>query len=400
MDIIDCGRLWVGAGSKTVIRMSRSALKLALLLLILILLMFLDFNLLVLPGAIGQNDTKGVANPISVNDPVNGQASISTSSLLVQDKYVGVTDHVQPYLNPESIRASGIAWIRTDVNFWPGFSQFLSNLSGENFIGILDYETMGVVSSSSYPGNCVLNCNWTLSDWAGNVSEAVNDYPQIHAWEIWNEPQIQHYQSGYLNGNPLTYFNMLKAAYEIIKSHNSTDTVLCLGGDNIYYWGYSSQYLPDLQWADQLWSYGAGNYCNGISLHAYTGSTYLLSEIPTDWTGNRINETIQQIFSQALNSYETLTGKPIWITETGIPSNNSLEMPTPAVYPTLNNSVARQSLFLTQAFTFFLSQSDVKAVFWYNLIGVNPPYQSDFGLFSLQGNPKPALNAFESFEAD
>jgi hypothetical protein len=70
--------------------------------------------------------------------------------------------------------------------------------------------------------------SWTLQNWDNYVTLAVNDFPNVHVWEVGNEVlsgQAQ-YNTGYLSqsGNLTTaYFNILKDAYTIVKNHNPSD---------------------------------------------------------------------------------------------------------------------------------------------------------------------------------
>ena len=183
---------------------------------------------------------------------------------------------------------------------------------------------------------------------------------------------------------------MLKSAYQIIKAHDSSDIVLCLGGDNVYTGGTASSYT-DYQWAQQVWDYGASSYCDAISLHAYTSFTFLMSDTPRG-----ANQTIGSMFNETLSAYENLTNKPIWITEVGIPSNNGTGTPI-----NLNDSIEKQSEFLNQTYSLFLAKPYIKGIFWFNLLGYeHPPYEIDFGLFNPDTlKPKPSFYGLLRFMA-
>ena len=288
-------------------------------------------------------------------------------------------------------RSLGIRYDRLDIEMNGSFHSYVENLTKNNIsvLGIIDYRTMNVSFSPSSKGlSCASNCNWTLGEWNSTVSNVVRAYPMIHVWEIWNEPQFPEFQDGFNNGSVHNYYLMLKSAYTRIKAYNPNDTVLCLGGDNIYEGG-GTPWMYGYYWAEQLWGYGAGKYCSAISLHAYTGFEYLPSQVPYG-----SSRSVGSVFNQSLSMYENLTGKPIWITEVGMPSNNLTE-----IAPGLTSSYAKQSEFLNQTFSLFASKPYVAGIFWFNINGyIDRPYNLSMGLFTKNFTPKPALYAFRSYE--
>ncbi len=293
-------------------------------------------------------------------------------------------------MNASQIRALesfGVHWIRLDISENKSFESYITNLTANNMsvLGIIDYRTMGVKFKNINGSlECVSNCNWTLNDWLSNVSDVVNMYPQIHVWEIWNEPQLPIFQNGFNNGSVYNYFLMLRGAYGVIKRYNQSDTILCLGGDNIYEGG-NAIWAYGYNWAKELWSYGASRYCSAISLHAYTGFTLMMNQS----LGNGV--TMGSIFNDSLDAYENLTHKPIWITEIGIPSNNGTGLGN-----RLDNSYNKQAMFLNQTFSMFASKPYVGGIFWFNVNGhVDSPYNFSFGLFNRSFSPKPSAYAFE-----
>jgi putative glycosyl hydrolase len=274
--------------------------------------------------------------------------------------------------------AAGVTCFRSDVYLNHAATSFIANLTdaGAQYLGILDYATVGAQPS---PQGCISGCNWTLDTWNASVANAVVEDPEISTWEIYNEPLITNFVGGYENGSALNYFNMIKSASSIIKSRNPNATVVCFGGAQLF---PLSTVQIEYQFYKQVWSYGASRYCDAISIHAYTLPYYSLSQEAYS------NATLEQEYSFVLDLYENMTGKPVWITETGAPSNNWASG--------LNYSEQNQASFMRQDMEFFISYPFVKRVYWYALLDSGSG--ADFGLLNMTTlEPKPAWYSFLYF---
>ncbi|MGC8563091.1 MAG: hypothetical protein ACP5NO_07880 [Thermoplasmata archaeon] len=305
---------------------------------------------------------------------------------LVTDGYNYFTNEVPNYtlisaLHPELITDYALStpwWGQTwDYNIVETFPK-------SNYIGILGPNILGLnnyPSITSSTGAEVYLYNWTLSEWDANVSTIVKEYPDIHIWQVWLEPQW--YQGGYLGSGYNTsiiafhYFNMLKGAYEIIKSYNPNDIVIGLGGSGIYPEG-SSTWNWAWNFTRGVWSLGAANYSDGIAIDFFPNT--LLNE--SDGYGQSWSDVI----SSELGMYENLTSKQVWITATGLPSDGSQ---TPEI----------QAVYLNQTFTLLSSDPRVKAVIWFWDYGVYS--KGNFGLLTIapvaQQVPEPAYYVFKWF---
>lgn len=286
-----------------------------------------------------------------------GEIIAPTSSNLI----IGVGTHGNVSSEAKALE-SGVLYFRNDINLSGSEKLHIrsQNLAyGAHYLGILDYATL--------PGG-TSNKNWTLADWNSSVEYAVSAYPEIDAWEIWNEPWVTAFQTGYMNGSAYNYYQVIKSASQIIKSKDRNATVVCFGGAPFSY----SWFL----WYGQVWAYGASNYCDAISIHAYPSLPFNLTE--------------QQAWSAYVSAYENMTGKPVWVTETGVPASSSQYAGFTPV---------QQERFLVQDFAFFSNFSYVKRVYWYDLWGLSDGQaRNDFGLLNLSdpyyGMPKPAWGAF------
>ncbi len=269
---------------------------------------------------------------------------------------------------------SGVKYYRTDINL---SSVQANQIMSENqqfsaqYLGILDYETLAGIGA---------NGNWNLSSWNASVSNALQEYPEIRTWEIWNEPLVPQFQTGYMNGSAYNYYRIIRSAYEIIKAKEPNATVVCFGGAPISEAPASDYYA--FEWYSRVWSYGAADYCDAVSIHAYAEGAALL---------NQSGKT--PYWTEVLSAYWNLTHKQVWITETGMPAYSYAY---PSVY-----SQQVQNAFLAQNIGFFNSFSYVKRVYWYDLWGLSDgSVGNDFGLLNLSepysGTPNVAWHSFLS----
>jgi hypothetical protein len=304
----------------------------------------------------------------------------------------------------------GVDWLReaafVDPTYGPNFTALYNQYAPHGYSWLLRLDILGV--SSLY------GPNWTLQDWDSYVKFVVNDFPNVHVWEVGNEVlsgQAQ-YNTGYLKESSslsTAYFNILRDAYQIVKGHNSSDIVIAFGGQDIPDFSalslYNSGDFEDASYklAAQVWAEGASQYCDAISIHAYgdnTGGAWLLNETPV--YGNIVSTlTLQQLWGGLIDEYESLTDKPIWFTETGEPIDSPPNDPTP---PVISNSLAKQAAFLNQSFTFLSSFPFTKAIFWFKLVGQSEYYSNnvllytlDDGLFNQDGTLRSATYVFEEF---
>jgi hypothetical protein len=317
------------------------------------------------------------AGPTVASGPTGGSSPVAPTSTWAGVSRLTLGINAGPGAAQDVGFAAGVQYYRLGITFNNGTIQGVNEgarTDGVDYLGVLSGSTLGVVrGGAAYHLSCVSNCHWTLSDWNATVRRALMDYPTIHEWELWNEAYSPTQWSGYLTGAS-SYFTMVKSAYTIIKAHDANDTVVCLGGSAVADAGA-------YDFTKTFWGYGAGRYCDAISLHAYVSGNALFSTDKyeaTEWPKN-------------LEQFETLTGKPIWITEFG---RQSAEAHTGVHYSQQN-----QNEFLVQAMGIFQNLSFVKRAYVYTLAGLsNPPDNTDFGLLNATTlKPKLAWSTFLDF---
>ncbi len=258
---------------------------------------------------------------------------------------------------------SGVKHFRTDITLSKSQMQLLDyehQRYNASYLGILDYESLP---------NGSQNKNWNLSVWNESVKAAVEAYPWIKEWEIWNEPWVAQFQTGMVNGSAYNYFLVIRSAADEIRSLEPNATIVCFGGAPIG----SPQIF---EWYADVWSYGAWKYCNAISIHAYLPGPYL---------GNFSSEWIQY-----LDAYENLTHKPIFITEFGFPASSK-------IIP--GYSQKGQAEFLEKSLQVFASLPYIRQAYWYDLWGLSDgELGNNYGLLNLtnpsSGTPNLAWHVF------
>lgn len=201
------------------------------------------------------------------------------------------------------------------------------------------------------------------------VYESVRHYPHVLYWEIWDEPDLP----GYWRGTPAEYARLLAVAYQQIKRANPQAKVL-LGGLALDGQRVDPDFLEDIL-SDA--SYPAARYFDIMNFHIYD-----LSKM----------QARMEYIQKTLARYGA-SNKPIWVTETGYPSD-PLEQQRKGFRDLRFRGPEGQAAWLREALP-FLRSFNVEKVFWFKL------FDSDkdagfrtYGLLDFQAQPKPAYEAY------
>ena len=254
------------------------------------------------------------------------------------DNEVNVCLHLSEYDNQTISYLSDlrVKWVRTDWltsnNEMSVYSQSLQ----DNGINLL-----AIVNASIFPFQ-----NSMLEEWNRTVTEIATSegFKSTDAIEICNEP----------NGNnsfipPETYYEMLKSAYAIIKNYTTIPVVFAGISPNSEVHNYNwTSYL------NAVFAYNDTNeYFDYMGIHLYDDTVINLS-------------TLQFV--------KNLTDKPIWLTETGKPSEN--------------NDETAQATYLSTVYSTF--KPLVSKIFIYELKdkGLSSYGEDHFGLLTYNGTRK------------
>ncbi len=285
-----------------------------------------------------------------------------------KDLPFGICEHYLNEENAEIMRTAGIGNLRIDV-FWDGIQKDKFSYNWDRFdnilkiakkydikvLPIIDY---GVPWASTAPHN-ITGYDRTrymphTIPFLRFLNFLVERYQnEVDQWEVWNEPNI-----GFWKSAKEKYAELLKIAYEEIKSVDSKATVL-MGG--------MSEASPE--WIKMLYREGAINSFDAYNIHPYHYQVIPEKRLPYEL--KKFNSIVDK-----------LSKKPIWITEIGAPTNIV--------------SLQEQASYLVRDAVISLANGGEK-FFWYELadhhVDSNDK-EANFGILYHDLSPKPAYVAY------
>jgi hypothetical protein len=340
--------------------------------------------------------------------PVSNSGSAKPFGMALSDSLYSLSDD---QINTElsAISSMGVSWIRIDIA-WAGvqpdnssqydWSKVDTIITAANNHHIKVLATLAYTPAWAAQSGCDDSSQKCApasdSQFATFATAAVQRYDNkgVDAWEIWNEPNDQGFWMP--TPNPLAYTQLLEASYTAIKKADSSAKVLS-GGlaplDSLPGSIQSVTFLSDM-YAD-----GAGKYFDAVAYHPYSYPD--LPSSVASWSGwSMMNDLPTSIRSVMIANADT--NKQIWITEYGAPTGGPGEQETAANYGDvggdshLNSQL--QAEMLTQSTQQYDSDSWLGNYFWYSYkdLGTSSSTNENFfGLLDANGNPKPALAAYE-----
>ncbi len=199
-------------------------------------------------------------------------------------------------------------------------------------------------------------------------------YPQIQAWEVWNEPNLSYYWRP--APNPSAYLELLRESYRAIKQSNPRATVVMGGLSSVTGTGYLDSMMPD-QFLNQIYT-APDRPFDVLGLHPYGAG------IPR----GDIDKCLQSVVGAMRAQGDP--DRRIWITEVGWPTQGPGSV-----------AEATQAANMCQASEAIERFPSVARVYWYSLQdGTGSPLfpVQYYGLFHQDGSPKPAAAMFVGAE--
>ena len=191
----------------------------------------------------------------------------------------GISDTLLPYLSSaaqlqhlDAIARTGARWVRVDFSWaaiqsqgptrfnWAPWDAIVraATARGLHVLGVVAYTPQWALPTSvnlATPGS-YLNPPAHPRAYGTFAGQLAARYGRmgVHAWEIWNEPNIRAFFRP--QPNPVTYTAMLKSAYVSIK-HNDPGATVVAGGIAPC---NSTNGIIATQWLRDLYADGAGGY--------------------------------------------------------------------------------------------------------------------------------------------
>ena len=281
----------------------------------------------------------------------------------------------------------GVTFVRFDLD-WAGIQPTNSTTYNWTYF---DKIINAIVAEGMKPLPILHRC----PSWAGTgvptsmatfgtfCTAAVNRYKdRVKHWEVWNEPNLAGFWPP--NPNPVSYTNMLKAAYPAIKGADPTSTVISAGLAAVPYDTNMPAAWSARDFVTQIYANGGGPFFDALGFHPYA---YPLSVTNTDdWNGWPMMSTS----TPNLRGIMTANGdsaKKIWMTEFGGPTGSDTNAITDTALSTM----------VSQAHTAAAGFSWAGPLIWYEYWdgGTNPGDQEqNFGLVKNDYTIKPAYNTY------
>jgi polysaccharide biosynthesis protein PslG len=289
----------------------------------------------------------------------------------------------------DGIAASGARWIRVDMPWswvepnaptlqhghgqWGGLDSIVwaADQRGLKIIGILGFTPEWASPSGelwAYPDSDAFETFFRA---------ALQRYPQIPAWELWNEPNFERFSKP--RPDPAAYVNFLRSARRARDSVGSTAELIsggvAPGGD-----------IDVDTWINQVAIRGGLNLIDGVGIHPYSSVS---PDDPRSW----------MMRLEALHDRLGDLGRPdlpLWLTEYGAPSTPYLSGYGPALTEQQQADRLRTAYALAGRFDWIANLT----WFEYRDAGTgseDPEY--NFGLVHTDLTPKPAYNAFREVVA-
>jgi hypothetical protein len=361
--------------------------------------------------------TLALSQPPSVAKPSAWPVSGSTGSASRPGLKIGVAyGDTLPFLSDQDVAAAlddavalGANWVRADLSWediqpdssdryqWSRFDRVAeaAHKRGLNILAVIGY-----TPPWARPSTCRNDQACAPADpaaFAAFARKAAARYSAmgVHTWEIWNEENILFWKP---KPDPVGYTRLLKLTAAAVRSADAQATVV-MGGLAAVSADSKAPRIPQDQFLAAVARLGGTRVVDAVAYHPYT-----YPYLPSARTGfgtafEKISSTRDSLVS-VLTEYGT-PALPIWLTETGAPTNgpgvasDGVQIPPDTTHVT----EAFQAAIAADTVSAAAANPHVVAVFWYSDRDTGTDPAEDwkyFGLRRTDGTPKPSFPALKN----
>ena len=299
----------------------------------------------------------------------------------------------------DGVQAAHASWIRVDFNWssiqsggpayynWIAFDAVVNaaRSRGLNVLGTILYTPAWARGAGTNGVTPPTN----LADYSNFVKAAVTHYGLlgVHAYEIWNEPNIVQFWAP--GPDPARYTQMLKLAYAAAKQADSSATVVSAGLSPYGSYGNAdAQHMNPISFLEKMYANGAAGNMDAVGWHPYNypyGIGYY------GWSAwSQMSQTTPS--ARSVMSANGDGAKQIWATEFGAPTGSTSN----------SMSMAAQAQLVTDSYAALKGWSWAGPAFFYSYRdnGTNlSNVEDNFGVLYNNWAPKPAYTAYQAAAA-
>jgi Cellulase (glycosyl hydrolase family 5) len=224
------------------------------------------------------------------------------------------------------------------------------------------------------------------------MGEIAKRMPAVQAWELWNEEDEEIFWAG--GADPAKYAAMVKSAYRAIKATQPHDTVVtgATTGNNF-------------DFIDALYRHGIKGSFDAVGVHTDTACLVNSPDVHYRDEQGRVGRYAFTGYREvhAVMARHGDGDKPIWMTELGW--NTETDAPGScnsgmwAGQKPLGVSEQKQAEFLAHAYRCLAADPYVQVAIWFGTQDIpGSKTAGGYGLYRLNGSPKPSAAAFKSLD--
>jgi hypothetical protein len=299
----------------------------------------------------------------------------------------------------DGVQAAHAGWIRMDINWnviqyrgrdtynWEPFDRIVRGITSRGM-----HVLAGILYTPPWAraaGTPATSPPTDLADYATFARTVVQRYARVgvHAYEIWNEPNIPIFWSP--RPDPARYAQLLKLAYAAVKSADPSAKVLSGGlSPHGFYGQIDEGGMNPLTFLDRMYAAGAGRSFDALAWHPFNFPYGFGFARWSAWSQmTRTTPSARSILRAHGDG-----GKKIWATEFGFPTGSTSR----------DVSEAKQAQLLKRSLNELVGRSWAGPAFVYSYrdSGTNERnVEQNFGVVHYDYSPKPAYRAFQRVAA-